>query len=601
MPGRRTETEKSGVSSYKTAPTGLPVPHIVPTIHSAQGPGIEADSLVISDTGSFKQRENELRSVEQRFGPTYRRQNRTLPTSSRFREEFDEPQATQEVKPSLFSKLRLPPMGRERRARESLGKGKSEGEIIKDSLLRKPHELVNRTLVTTRKSPEGCDGDGNPRLQSTLKTKANSHHSPQRETLSSHLHPYLRNNEKETDASSCSEKKRVSHVRENSTAEKTEENEISRPHSLKQGIRSSLQPPVETHHDRTPASDISSRILHTWSRQLSTPSLQFQTIPKADTERRRPRRLVTPPKSWAKWPSHTRVERSGPAGLGDRVILRDFAVQDKSNADSLVATTEGTKPQSKLSLMSASRTFSSSLGRAMKQSLTKIIPTKEGSPSMKESREKHNGSLEYPELELLPMQGGYKDLRALEDQIDTMKHGTTKPEGILRDASIESINPPLSVRLAHDVHNLRCENDDINNSEVTGGITTSSQHNNHPETPSIIVATASDKLESPPSSVSYDDCVPKHMLDDNDSIKSYKTVLVKRSKSQRVGQRSAPGVTSNRHKYMTWHGRSMRQPVLLQSTLDFGAELDNMLMSARTKAIQSRNAEDTQKQTMIAV
>lgn len=478
---------------------------------------------------------------------------------------------------------------------------KSEGESVQASRPSKAQEPMDRTRVADKQLLGPLDRRERPLIresatggwQRAISTEAEGRLTPRRETLSSKLYAYLHDYEKDPNRSSSSEHKVIRHVRENSTVEKTDDVDgPPRSHSSTREIHPLEQSTAEPQYDRTPASDISSRVLRTWSRQLSTPSIQRQPISNI----RGPRRLLTPPKSWAKWPSHTRTLRSGSAGAEDHVILRDFAIQDTPKTGSSVATLKRTKTQSKGVLKSAPRSFSNSLGRAMKQSLTKMMPTKEEPVLMKESPERPEEFLEYPELELLPKKGGYKDLQALEHQIDLMRHGTIDPGSGPRNPST---NPSLTMRLANDVQNTKDGIDDTNKAGNNAPLTISSPHDHHPEILAGGLGTTGDKLESPPSSVSYDDCVPKHMLDDNESVKSCKTVLVKRSKSQGTGQRSGSGVINNRHKYMTWHGGRLprRQPVLLQSTIEFGAELDDMLVSARAKAIRARSAEDTQEQT----
>ncbi|RYP40766.1 hypothetical protein DL768_010581 [Monosporascus sp. mg162] len=221
-----------------------------------------------------------------------------------------------------------------------------------------------------------------------------------------------------------------------------------------------------------------------------------------------------------------------------------------------------------------------------------MIPGKDEFPKPPNSRGKQVKYLEYPELELLPMQGGYKDVQALEDQIETMKHGLSRAEGKLCNPSI------LRVRIVQDVQNIRNGKDDAHTSEDNENLAALPPHRPPPVVSCTVSGTTAERSETFPFHVSYDDCVPKHMLEENDSIKSHNTVLVKRSKSQ-SSRRSGPAVTNDRTKYTTWHGRSRRQPVLLQSTLDFGAELDAMLIAARAKAMQTRSGEDMQKATTV--
>lgn len=44
------------------------------------------------------------------------------------------------------------------------------------------------------------------------------------------------------------------------------------------------------------------------------------------------------------------------------------------------------------------------------------------------------------------------------------------------------------------------------------------------------------------------------------------------------------GTNPGKSKYMTWNGRGKTQPVLMQSTLEFEAELDMMLAAEKGKA-----------------
>ncbi len=574
----------------------------MPGPHLLQNDTVETESSVVSEPASFKQREDELRSIEQRFGQNYHRRDSTLPAKSRFREEFDDLRAPAGARLSLFLKLRLPQMRREKNMVGFPRKAKSDGEIIKGSLIGEPEELVYEKCVAAEQSPSPFNEGWKPHLeesatglwQRAIRTEAENRRLPQHEALSSRKHTHLHNSKTDRDATGLSKQTVANNIRENHVAEKVDEYDgQSHPNPREIISHPNLEPPVDAQRERTSASDISSRLLRTWSRQLSTPSQQFQPTPSIDLGHCGPHRPPTPPESWAKWPSHTRDARSGPAGEPDCVVPRDFATKNTSKTNEKVASMERAKTRSKGSLKSGSRTFSSSLGRAMKQSLAKMIPTKEGPPMLEDSRAKHKGFLEYPELELLPMQGGYKDLQALEGQINTMKHGTAPPEGNIRNLNIDSPNPSLGARLARDTHEIRYSKDDEHNRAIYNHLTISSPRRSHSITPGSVRSIMSNKLEATPSNVSYDDCVPKHMLDENDSIKSYKTVLVKRSKSH--GAHTSEQDVANRPKYMTWHGHPQRQPVLLQSTLDFGTELDSMLASARDKAMKTSSAEDIQE------
>lgn len=104
-----TDAEKSDSSSYKTAPNAvstLDIPQC--EIRQWRHPTRDTGSMAASDTASFRQREAELKSIEQRFGQIQPRRNVTSPVVSKFREEFNEPRPPITTKNSLFAKLHLP-------------------------------------------------------------------------------------------------------------------------------------------------------------------------------------------------------------------------------------------------------------------------------------------------------------------------------------------------------------------------------------------------------------------------------------------------------------------------------------------------------------
>lgn len=119
----------------------------------------DADSLVASDTASFRHRETELISIEQRFGKFDRRQDRNLPAISRFREEFDEPQIPAGARRPLFHKLRLHPMvkGRNGQENEPSRRVRSEGGVLQDSLSSQPQGTVNGSRVDATQSSVSLD------------------------------------------------------------------------------------------------------------------------------------------------------------------------------------------------------------------------------------------------------------------------------------------------------------------------------------------------------------------------------------------------------------------------------------------------------------
>ncbi|KAG7146864.1 hypothetical protein HYQ46_004327 [Verticillium longisporum] len=78
-------------------------------------------------------------------------------------------------------------------------------------------------------------------------------------------------------------------------------------------------------------------------------------------------------------------------------------------------------------LQLGSRSFSGKFGKAVKTGLEKLLPPKSG--PLDEAGRSLSGHvalagkrLEYPELEVLPTEGGYKELKALEQGIDIVKN-----------------------------------------------------------------------------------------------------------------------------------------------------------------------------------
>lgn len=208
-------------------------------------------------------------------------------------------------------------------------------------------------------------------------------------------------------------------------------------------------------------------------------------------------------------------------------------------------------------------------------------------------RRRADGYLEYPELELLPMAGGYKELEALERQIDHIKH-PSEAHPTSRPSPDRSPRIPLGQRLADEVHRFQ-HGDRAESPEATelhpmtlplpklatpAGMNTA--------TPRVI-SEVTTHFATPKSHMSYEDCVPKHMLDDGVSSKSDDSFNVKRSKSN--VEHRVPGQT----KYGTWSGRTKTEPALRKSTREFGVELEELLAKERDKAMDVGASRDDAK------
>ncbi|ETS78700.1 hypothetical protein PFICI_08553 [Pestalotiopsis fici W106-1] len=308
----------------------------------------------------------------------------------------------------------------------------------------------------------------------------------------------------------------------------------------------------------------SSRILKEWQHQVQTERSDAEQTPSFRTHIYATQRRQGVPESWAKWPSHDREERNGATGVDDLVTPKDFAVAEASVAGLTKWSTDKEIKVDDLDEGHATperRSFSNKFGRTLRESLAKLRPERDGPNTNRINLSTHarkrpcsSGSLEYPELELLPQNGGYKELEALEKTIDHLKRPSMTSGTRSRGLSGASSRTPLSLRFAQEVQSL--QNYDRSGSPDTGDFpnTVALQPPNTPvEKRELSQARsgASQQYGTPLTHGSYEDCVPTHMLDENDSAKSDTELAVRRTKS--VLDLSTAEHTK---KYCTWNGRS---------------------------------------------
>ncbi|KAI0884985.1 uncharacterized protein GGS22DRAFT_179625 [Annulohypoxylon maeteangense] len=474
-PSGKTDAEKSDDSSYKTAPNAASALDI--TMHETQQlgrPTADSSSLAVSDTASFKQREAELKSVEQRFTQVHlRRDNAASPIISKFREEFNEPRTSLLSRNSIFAKFHL---SRPKKAKHPTK------DIWRYS--QKPEDVVS--IVNLRQRNSICDED-------TPDNQQQGHSSQVQKSLE------------------------ITH------SDQEGQHGIPSVPSPKTRLEQ-LKPPCRHEDDNSPQSDISNNVLREWVNLMNDEDIESQLETKEELQNRSPKRLRTPPASWAKWPSHTRHERTGPAGKDDNVIQRDFAVQVGSNTGDITWSTGKPGEPSKRYITPGSRSLSAQLGKAVKEGLEKVV--QRNSSETHRGRRKPDGHLEYPELEILPMQGGYEELQALEQQIGTMKRKSVPVERQLARLSSDNMRLPLSVRLAEEVHMMQHkasrDSDSWHDEDLM--VQTSPEVSSKPARQLLLppqgASEGIDQFETSESQISYEDCVPKHMLEDEGPVDS---------------------------------------------------------------------------------
>lgn len=173
----------------------------------------------------------------------------------------------------------------------------------------------------------------------------------------------------------------------------------------------------------------SNTILEEWAHQLEDQEREAKTksraLPSASCSVAKTPK--TPPASWAKFSSHNREGRNAVAGEMDNVRPKDFAVKEVSAAGEISWKTDKGDAGSPTH-RNIVRSFSDKLTHPFKSRWCKLSPGRSTTPSKDKSMRgerrssiQKSGDLEYPELELLPTVGGYKELNALEKEINEMK------------------------------------------------------------------------------------------------------------------------------------------------------------------------------------
>ncbi|KAK3371533.1 hypothetical protein B0T24DRAFT_323648 [Lasiosphaeria ovina] len=305
-------------------------------------------------------------------------------------------------------------------------------------------------------------------------------------------------------------------------------------------------------------------------------------------------RLSGIPESWARFPSHSRAERNGPAGYVDQVAPTDYMTMAEAPGDNSPGSRTGqpaspAHESSKLHTQSLTGRF----GRAVKSGIIKLIsgrasPSRE-SPKDPKSRQRSGNlsrtNLEYPELELLPMEGGYQEIKALEHEIQHMK-GAPRLQcpAALQDVAGFDKKVTLSTKMATILHT-----DGTSESErwristpllLTPGASSadaprhggnSSSTTDRFVTPLGSMSISNDNMSfhSYPQSrpLSRSMAFPSETLTETStsavSAKS-DTTLLQNLRSTSISNTSASTAT----KFRTWNGRSRSYPLLMADSFD---------------------------------
>jgi len=355
------------------------------------------------------------------------------------------------------------------------------------------------------------------------------------------------------------------------------------------------------------------RALGEWTQQLHEQEARAKERSRSIVQPRSASKSRGIAGSWAKFPSHTRAQRAGPARPPTDTHVRGLAIRSVSAASGVCWSTAKDPHDTEPSPGPGHRALTNKFGKALKASFGKIMPGKQSSSADAEGskcrRSSHHtgGDLEFPELEMFPTEGGYRELRALGREAAFLKgaefrHGrepkrlaratgdkdqsnfSTKMASVLHlDGGSDHGDETLTADDAH--HSLSSHRSSVPvtpDPDPTKGIASHTQES---------ASTDVDRWETPLSRMSiYDDAVSVRLgarlqdLDRNadvDSVKSDTTVVCKARSC------TAPNLAELRSrptKFKTWSGRAKTQPVLMKSTLEFGAELERMLHRERERA-----------------
>ncbi|KAI0518178.1 hypothetical protein F5B22DRAFT_74838 [Xylaria bambusicola] len=535
-----TDSENSG-SSYRTALNKMPSSDHTKTDPEFTRVGMaEALSINASETESFRQREEELKSIEKRFGLTPARRYPRTPVRSKFREEFDDSKDSSIGKSSILSKLYLAIPKKSRMPSSHMGLNKSNEEIgmhlvdcRKSQKLQlsaidsnQEHCLPSKTVPETQEEATGH--------RQRTKNQGADHHTGRlkgRLIKVSALKADLNSSE----AQAIHPGTRCLDI--NTTTGKKSIGKDKARHPLP--VPEDIGGTKDAEAGRTVG--IHAGVFQEWVEQLQAEAVQRESQAqfRHNVPKDQPLRLHTPPASWAKWPSHTRRERTAAAGAKDRVIARDFAAVPSPD---LSKPRTDNKQAMGPDLTETSRNISSQLGKALKSSWNKMMHTgsigrtPDHGLTTQGSLMSH-GFLEYPELKLLPTAESYREVQALDQQIDTMKRRSISGKRCVRQSGNDGARGPLASRIAEEVHKFQIGSENTPWTDI--------QHNTKFSTPTEFLSPAHALVrrsgpynQEPFSSAgfqsAYEDCVQTQMLDegdDNNIVEGQDRAIIKRAKS----------------------------------------------------------------------
>lgn len=412
-----------------------------------------------SETTSFLQREQELQSIEKRFGDVMARQGPLVPITSRFREEFSSP-LFKPTRASLLNKLHLSMPARfktrsrvssdENRPPASFGSSQPQREktqtVDSESMIKQSSRLSLRPTPYTQSSPVYLspsslrDESATDLWQRAVRLESEERRSSQGAGSTSRM---------ENGGTTS-----PSPINFDVGSWKGTGVDLSAKHS------DEALSQLTSEGDKVQSDERSKRLIQRWIAEM---------LPQAASEVENIRtggslRLKKPPKSWSRFPSHTREKRTKYASAKDQVTPKDFAIREIASDGRVIWATDKELEQREDSEQGLSRSFSIKLGNAVKSKLARILPTsKDKGEAMTRSWKlgaisHESKQLEYPELEILPTDSGFNELQALGKEIDNLtgRGPGVAEKGNAGQAHTRSLASRISAHI-HEVARPECE------------------------------------------------------------------------------------------------------------------------------------------------
>ncbi|KAF7553802.1 hypothetical protein G7046_g7001 [Stylonectria norvegica] len=599
-------------SSYTTAndePAASPTPQ--PDMKLFRHPTqivFDAASMSQCETDSFLQRESELQTIEKRFGEALSRKKPPLPMTSRFREEFNGPPLSQSAHTSFMSKFNLNIPKRFK----SGSRSQDEAVSISDS-----SQNVGFALpISKADKSHGREGSSKSKQRSNMSLRG------QINPLSSQVYLRPEREESATDMWQRAIRSEAASRRGSNARPLTPKPEDKKSLSSKPSLNllvlplkgaSTRQSSVSTETALRPSSQLTPKadglascdrdsrskwLIQRWVTQMrpeSPGNAEGLDDIGGTAYNKTP---AKPPRSWARYPSHTREERTKSATAKDKVKHKDFAIKHVSLEGHIVWTTDKVPAGEVQFPESATRSFSLKLGKAVKTKLTKLIlgrrnsPTQERSNSLKGRRGSSQpaGLLEYPELEILPTESGYRELKALEREIGAMKGELPQPATeitettMMRRRSTKSLGSRISA-LMYEVAENHHDHDEAESEERIETCPVTPPSGPHNCLGGSVAMT--EEFVTPQSRFSFGDMLQQEKaVSDSDSSKSDGPAHLGAS-------RAASNITHSRPRSLTYPCQPLLQLPDTRQLDDFRRELDRILQNKDDSSVESLGRKTT--------